>query len=106
MAIKLFNNKIYRYIILVFFIIFSIVIFIFFDINLIRDFFYDVVGSLDENRFFNIILILLLFLLRSVSIVIPVLPGTIYSVAAGFQFGFSQGLFIIFFASELDLAFV
>ena len=98
MANKLIANQIKRYIGLTFFIITLSIIIIFFDVNLIRDFFFNVVDRLDENRFFSLILILLLFLLRSISIVIPVLPGTIFSVAAGFQFGFTQGLFIIFCA--------
>ena len=98
MANKLIANQIKRYIGLTFFIITLSIIIIFFDVNLIRDFFFNVVDRLDENRFFSLILILLLFLLRSISIVIPVLPGTIFSVAAGFQFGFTQGLVIIFCA--------
>ena len=98
MANKLIANQIRRYIGLTFFIITLSIILIFFDVNLIRDFFFNVVDRLDENRFFSLILILLLFLLRSISIVIPVLPGTIFSVAAGFQFGFAQGLVIIFCA--------
>ena len=98
MANKLIGNQIKRYIVLIFFIITLSIILKFFDVNLIRDFFFDVVDRLDENRFFSLILIILLFLLRSISIVIPVLPGTIFSVAAGFQFGFTQGLVIIFCA--------
>ena len=98
MGNKLIANQIMRYIGLTFFIITLSIILIFFDVNLIRDFFFNVVDRLDENRFFSLILILLLFLLRSISIVIPVLPGTIFSVAAGFQFGFTQGLVIIFCA--------
>ena len=98
MANKLIGNQIKRYIVLTFFIITLSIILKFFDVNLIRDFFFDVVDRLDENRFFSLILIVLLFLLRSISIVIPVLPGTIFSVAAGFQFGFTQGLVIIFCA--------
>ena len=98
MTNKLIANQIKRYIGLTFFIITLSIILIFFDVNLIRDFFFNVVDRLDENRFFSLILILLLFLLRSISIVIPVLPGTIFSVAAGFQFGFTQGLVIIFCA--------
>ena len=90
MANKLIANQITRYIGLTFFIITLSIIIIFFDVNLIRDFFFNVVDRLDENRFFSLILIILLFLLRSISIVIPVLPGTIFSVAAGFQFGFTQ----------------
>jgi len=98
----LINDKSFRYIILAFSILILTVIFILFDFNLIRDFFYNTVAKLDNNRFFSLILIFLLFLLRSVSIVIPVLPGTIFSVAAGFQFGFTQGLVIIFFADFLS----
>ena len=98
MANKLIVNQIKSYIVLTFLIITLSIILIFFDVNLIRDFFFNVVDRLDENRFFSLILIILLFLLRSISIVIPVLPGTIFSVAAGFQFGFTQGLVIIFCA--------
>ena len=98
MANKLIVNQIKSYIVLTFLIITLSIILIFFDVNLIRDFFFNVVDRLDENRFFSLILIILLFLLRSISIVIPVLSGTIFSVAAGFQFGFTQGLVIIFCA--------
>ena len=98
----LISDKSFRYIILAFSIIVLSLIFIYFDFNLIRDFFYNIVDKSDNNRFFSLILIFLLFLLRSVSIVIPVIPGTIFSVAAGFQFGFTQGLVIIFFADFLS----
>ena len=102
MTKKLIRSQFFRYIILVFFILILSITFISFDVNVIRDFFYDIVDSLDQNRFFTLILIFLLFLLRSISIVIPVLPGTIFSVAAGFQFGFIQGLVIIFCADFLS----
>ena len=102
MAFKLFGNQIYRYIVLAFLVLILSLIFIFLDVNIIRDYFYNVVGRFDTNRFFGLILVFLLFLLRSVSIIIPVLPGTIFSVAAGFQFGFTQGLVIIFFADFLS----
>ena len=102
MTNKLNRSQYPSYILLAFFIIILSICFVSFDINAIRDFFYNVVDRLDENRFFSLALIFLLFLLRSVSIVIPVLPGTIFSVAAGFQFGFIQGLVIIFFADFLS----
>jgi uncharacterized membrane protein YdjX (TVP38/TMEM64 family) len=72
------------------------------DVNGIRELFLNVVGRLNTNRFFGLILIFILFLLRSISIIIPVLPGTIFSVAAGYQFGFIQGLVIIFCADFLS----
>ena len=102
MAFNLFRNQIYRYLVLSFSVLILSIIFIFLDVNIIRDFFYDIVGRFDTNRFFALILVFLLFLLRSVSIIIPILPGTIFSVAAGFQFGFTQGLVIIFFADFLS----
>ena len=102
MTKKLMRRQGFRYIIISFFILVLILSFISFDVNTIRDFFYNVVGELDKNRFFNLALIFLLFLLRSVSIIVPILPGTIFSVAAGFQFGFVQGLVLIFFADFLS----
>ena len=102
MANKLINSQVSRYIALAFFVTILCIIFTSFDANIIIDFFYNTVISLYKNRFFSVILIILLFLLRSVSIIIPVLPGTIFSVAAGFQFGFIQGLIIIFFADFLS----
>ena len=102
MTNKLISSQVLRYIILAFFVFILTLGLINFDVNIIRDFFFNVVGKLDTNRFFSLILIFLLFVLRSISIIIPVLPGTIFSVAAGFQFGFSQGLVIIFFADFLS----
>ena len=102
MTNKLLISKRFRYIILAFFILILTIWLAPFDINLIRDFFYNIVGRLEESRFFSLILVFLLFLLRSVSIIIPILPGTVFSVAAGFQFGFIQGLIIIFFADFLS----
>ena len=102
MVNKIIRIKFFRYIILSFFILILSISFISFDVNLIKDFFYNIVDSLDENRFFSLTLIFFLFSLRSISILIPVLPGTIFSVAAGFQFGISHGLAIIFFADFIS----
>ena len=95
---KLISLKYFRYAILILFVITLSITLVRFDVNIISDLFYDIVSSLNSNSFFSLTLIFLLFILRSISIVIPVLPGTIFSVAAGFQFGFTQGLVIIFFA--------
>ena len=102
MANKLISSQAFRYIILAFFVIIFCISISSLDVNVIRDFFYDIVGRFDNNQFFDLILLFLLFLLRSVSIIIPVLPGTIFSVAAGFQFGFAKGLIIIYFADFLS----
>jgi len=102
MANKLISSKYFKYAIIVFFVAISSILFILFDVNIITNFFYDFVSDLNSNNFFGLTLILLLFLLRSISIIIPVLPGTIFSAAAGFQFGFVQGLIIIFFADFIS----
>ncbi len=96
---KLISRQPFRSIILIFFGLILSVVFITVDENVIRDLLFNIVARLDTNRFFSLILI---FLLRSISIVIPVLPGTIFSVAAGYQFGFSHGLIIIFFADFMS----
>ncbi len=102
MSNKLMNSQSYRYIGLSFFILIVSISFCYLDVNGIRELFLNVVGRLNTNRFFGLILIFILFLLRSISIIIPVLPGTIFSVAAGYQFGFIQGLVIIFCADFLS----
>ena len=95
MTNKLIKNKYSSYVITILLLVILSISFIIFDFNIISDFFYNIVSGLDSKKFFNFILILLLFALRSISIIIPILPGTIYSAAAGFQFGFGQGLIII-----------
>ncbi len=40
----------------------------------------------------------IIFALRSISIIIPILPGTYCSVLSGYFFGFQQGLLVIFIA--------
>jgi len=98
MANNFIISKYFRYVIITFFVVFLSINIILLDANIFSDFFYDIVSGLNSNNFFSLILICLLFILRSISIIIPVLPGTIFSAAAGFQFGFAQGLVIIFFA--------
>ena len=98
MTKKFIKSKHLRYLIVVLFAFTLIIIPIIFDVNLISDFFFDTVNDLNTGNLFDLTLVLLIFLLRSVSIIIPILPGTIFSAAAGFQFGFRQGLVIIFFA--------
>ena len=102
MTNKLMSRKFFRYLILAVLILILSISFISFDDNTIKDFFYNSVSSFSSNRFFDLILIFLLFFLRSASIVIPVLPGTIFSVVSGFQFGFGQGLVIIFCADLIS----
>ena len=98
MTNRVINSKYFRYATVTLVVVILSISLVSFDVDIISDFFYNVVSGFSSNSFFNLILIFFLFLLRSISIIIPVLPGTIFSVAAGFQFGFLQGLIIIFFA--------
>ena len=98
MTYKSISSKYLKYLFIVFFGFTLIIIPFVFDVNSISDFFFNVVSDLNSDNFFELTLVLLVFILRSVSIIIPILPGTIFSAAAGFQFGFKQGLVIIFFA--------
>ncbi len=98
MTKKLISSMYLKYLIITLIVVGLIISFVSFDINIISDFFFNIVSGLNSNNFFGLILIFLVFALRSISIIIPVLPGTIFSVAAGFQFGFAQGIVIIFFA--------
>ena len=73
-----------------------------FDIDFISRFFYDNQEDLISISFYSIII---LFLLRSISIVIPILPGTYCSVIAGYMYGFKFGLVLIFIADFLACSF-
>ena len=98
MTDKSVKSKYFRYLSIVFFACILITIPFVFDVNLISNYFFSIVSDLNSEKFFGLTLVFLLFSLRSISIIIPVLPGTIFSAAAGYQFGFNQGLIIIFFA--------
>ncbi len=91
-----------RYILAIILILILIISFTALDFDIIFELFYNIISQLNTNKFYNLILIFALFLLRSISIIIPVLPGTIFSVVAGFQYGFKQGLVIIFIADFLS----
>ena len=98
MTNKSISSKFLKYLFIVFFGFTVIVTPFVFDVNSISDFFLNVVSDLNSENFFGLTLVLLVFILRSISIIIPILPGTIFSAVAGFQFGFNKGLVIIFFA--------
>ncbi len=98
MTKKSISSKYLGYLLLAFFVSILIVIPLVFDVNSISDFFFSIVSSLNSDSLFGLTLVFTVFILRAVSIIIPILPGTIFSAAAGFQFGFRQGLVIIFFA--------
>ena len=96
------SSKFLKYLLIVFFGFTVIVTPFVFDVNSISDFFFNVVSDLNSENFFGLTLVLLVFILRSISIIIPILPGTIFSAVAGFQFGFNKGLVIIFFADFIS----
>ena len=67
----------------------------FFDINLIGKLFEEIQTDFALTSLYSIFL---LISLRSISILIPILPGTYCSVIAGYLYGIKYGLFLIFTA--------
>ena len=70
-----------------------------FDLDLINNLFGDSEVSLTNQV---ITAALLIFVLRSVSIVIPIIPGTYCSVIAGYFYGIKIGMILIFFADFIS----
>ncbi len=59
-------------------------------------------NSLIQIGGMSLYVVLLLFLLRSISILVPIIPGTYCSVIAGYIFGIKSGLLIIALADFLS----
>ena len=89
---KLLNKNILKYIYLMLFACAFFLIYQIIDINFIGKLFYNELG---EISFYSVII---LFTLRSVSIIIPILPGTYCSLIAGYLYGVRNGLGLIFIA--------
>ena len=84
----------------IFLVVILISIFIYyFDMDLIHNW---IIENQEEFNKITIITITCIFILRGISIVIPILPGTYCSVIAGYVFGFERGLLLIFFADLLS----
>ena len=95
---KILDEKYIKFIYLVVLVIIFFLIYKFLDINAIANLFQISQRDFSLRSFYSIIL---LFILRSVSILIPILPGTYCSVIAGYLFGIKNGLLIIFIADFL-----
>jgi len=99
MTQKKINKSILKFVLIIIF----IAIFVFlnnaFDYNSIK----DLISNSQENINGNgIYIIFLIFLLRSISIFIPIIPGTYCVVIAGYIFGIKAGLIIMFFADFIS----
>ena len=70
-----------------------------FDLDLINNLFRDSESILTNQV---ITAAFLIFILRSVSIVIPIIPGTYCSVIAGYFYGIKIGMILIFFADFIS----
>ena len=86
----------YQYFLLGLLVSFLILSYKFFDISVINNLIENSIGA---SYFYIAILI---FFLRSVSIVIPVIPGTYCAVIAGYVYGIKPGLLLIFTADFLS----
>ncbi len=93
---KSLNSKILKFLYLFVIAFFLFLIYQYFDIDFISK-------LLEKNNLTSVSIysIILIFLLRSVSIIIPILPGTYCSVLAGYLYGVKNGLGIIFIADFL-----
>ena len=94
---KIFQNFSLKYIYLFLFVCFSFLLYQKFDISYIGRIF-------DNQKLSSVSLysIILLFGLRSISIVVPILPGTYCSLISGYLYGVKNGLLLIFIADFLS----
>ena len=90
-------KTLYKYIFLILVLLVLVFSYQLFDINQIN----NLVADKEVNAGYSNLTILVFFL-RFISIVIPVLPGTYCSVIAGYLFGIKNGLLIIFMADFLS----
>ena len=90
-------KTLYKYIFLILVLLVLVFSYQLFDINQIHNLVADKEGNAGYSN-----LTILVFFLRFISIVIPVLPGTYCSVIAGYLFGIKNGLLIIFMADLLS----
>lgn len=85
----------YKYVFLILIVLGLIAIYKFFDVNQIN----IMIEDIDINQHhFNYMATILIFFLRFISIIIPILPGTYCSILAGYLFGIKTGFVIIFLA--------
>jgi uncharacterized membrane protein YdjX (TVP38/TMEM64 family) len=69
---------------------------------LVRRYGFDVEVLRDRVRMLGVWAPLVIFALRFISIVIPIIPGSAFSVAAGLSFGLGPGLAVIFLADFIS----
>ena len=93
------NKKIFNFITLIIFLFLCISIYQYSDIEYIYN-------LLEKNQYniqeISLYLSLVLFLLRFISIVIPVIPGTYCAVISGYIFGIRNGMLLMFVADFIS----
>ena len=88
-----------KYLKLLVLILFLLLLYRSFDINLLD----DLIGNVQvDSQQINIVIVIAIFLMRFISIVIPMIPGTYCSVLSGYLFGLERGLILIFVADLLS----
>ena len=93
------NQIFFRCFLLLLCVFFLIICYQFFDVNFVVNLLEDSRNSIQDG---GIYMALLIFLLRSVSIVVPILPGTYCAVISGYVFGIQTGLMLVFVADFLS----
>ncbi len=93
------SNKIIQYIFVVLIVLFLLACYKFFDVKLLS----NLIDKSQDNLLNNTwTLALIIYYLRFLSIVIPILPGTYCSIISGYLFGIEGGLLIIFAADFMS----
>jgi uncharacterized membrane protein YdjX (TVP38/TMEM64 family) len=73
-----------------------------FGVGLVQRYGFDVEVLRDRVRTLGFWAPLAIFALRFISIVIPIIPGTAFALAAGLSFGLGTGLIVIFLADFIS----
>lgn len=90
-----FQKSIYKFLFIVLIVLAFIFTYQFFDIEAINDLIIDSQNNVNNKGIYVVFLILLL---RSISIFLPIIPGTYCVVIAGYIYGIKTGLLIMFVA--------
>ncbi len=99
MLMEFFSKKKSNYILLALILFFLVYSYQFFDIDLITSI---VQRSQNNINTAGIYMAFIIFLLRSISIVVPIIPGTYCAVISGYIYGIEKGLIIMFISDFIS----
>ena len=95
----LFLKSIYKYFLLALLIAFLVLSYKIFNVDLILDLFNQSQININNAGIYSLLFI---FFLRSISIIIPIIPGTYCAVIAGYLYGIKSGMLIMLLADFIS----